>query len=113
MAKECLACGEGVENDLLDCAACGAVYHRSCRLGAGRCLTDGCKRSKGLEPSKHADKNRSALQMNAFPLVFGIVVGLAAGVPIAGIIGLAPVGTGLVVVLVGAVAGGLAHQLWG
>lgn len=113
MSAPCLACQQPIDEDPLECKACKAVYHRSCRLGAGRCLTEGCKRGKALE-STQADKNQSALQMNAFPFVFGLFVGLAAGGPIGAVLlGLPPIGVGCVVLVVGVIAGSVAHQLWG
>ncbi len=112
MAQTCKVCEEPIETDPLACLACGTHYHRSCRLGAGRCLTEGCKRGKALE-AKTAEKNRSALQLNAFPLVFGFFVGLAIGVPVGGFMGLPLVGTAAVALLVGAIATGVAFQLWG
>lgn len=112
MTTACLACDQPISGDPLECKACKAVYHRSCRLGAGRCLTEGCKRGKALE-STQAEQNQSALQMNAFPLVFGLFVGLAIGVPVGGTMGLPLLGVGCVVLLVGALAGAVAHQLWG
>jgi hypothetical protein len=112
MAEACKVCAKPVEAEPLVCAACGTTYHRSCRLGAGRCVTDGCKRGKGLE-AKTAEQNRSALQMNAFPVVFGFFVGLAIGVPVGGFAGLPLLATAGIVLVIGLVAGGLAFQLWG
>lgn len=112
MAEACKVCEEPVEADPIVCKGCGTAYHKTCRLGAGRCVVDGCKRGQALE-ARTAEKNQSALQMNAFPLVFGFFVGLAIGVPIGGFAGLPLIATAGVVLVIGLIAGGVAHQLWG
>ena len=112
MAEACKVCEKPVESDPLLCKACGATYHKPCRLGAGRCVVEGCKRGTALE-AKTAEQNQSALQMNAFPVVFGFFVGLAIGGPIGGVMGLPLAATAGVVLVVGLIAGSIAFQLWG
>lgn len=45
----CACCHEPLGTQpALKCKGCGADYHRSCRLGLGRCPNDACPRSKQI-----------------------------------------------------------------
>jgi hypothetical protein len=67
----CPLCDDALDGGpSLACAACGAKYHRACRVAAGRCPTDGCRRASGLAP-KPAPTGGSALDVDVGPYVWG------------------------------------------
>jgi hypothetical protein len=66
--SDCPCCGEDVAGTRsLTCKGCGVVYHSRCRLGLGRCLSEGCSRSKPIlissapAPKSVLDRDVSAL----------------------------------------------------
>ena len=46
--SSCRSCDGAITSKQLTCKGCGVSYHRTCRLGLGRCLSDGCSRSKPI-----------------------------------------------------------------
>ena len=77
------------------------------RIGAGRCVAEGCKRSKPLGVGRDVEKTRSVLSIDVTHWVYGFFVGIILAVPIGFALDVPLLTRMFLVLLFGAIVGGI------